>query len=851
MKTRIKIVFVLFNLIFGSCLLIGDDNRSLKRIFGDESKNIPKTLLKIISIDLDKIPLERALSIVTEKGKFKLNYNRRDIPINKKIYLKMDNATIIKVLEKILRDTDAELVVTKGGSFAIVPKIKKRSAAGKIVGKVSEIQNNRNIPGVYIKVVNTNLHAFSNEKGEFQILNVPPGSYHLKSSANGFNTVVKTDVTIGPKRITYLDLKMKEKLPWFKETVHVEESYFHKNDAAANNNIKVAAEELKRFSGTAGLLGRMITVFPGVSFFESDESTDLLVRGGGPTENGFFIDNIEIANISHLPRLGSVGGAFSAINPELLQSVEFYSGGFSAEYGDYLSSITNISFREGNRKEFDGEVDINLLMTGVVMEGPVSKDKGAWLVSIRKSYTGLVFNIADTLDTTDSQLKITYDFSDKQKFTLLNIIATGNFNDFYGLTTEENFYTQNTIGINLKSIWNTNSFSNTSISYTFLNRTDSETYPINETDHRWKSRDRTRYFTLRNSNFLFFKNNKQLELGIQLKHQREEINIYNQPYNTIKGEFYPVNIEDFAYQVKKSSLYLSYQWQPFKKFRAMIGLRGDYSSTHKAFHLSPRVSTSFQVSRKVSINGTIGLFYQPIPLRFLAFMPQHLTLKDIKATHYTLGIEYIDANNRLTLGVFKKQYHNLLMDPKYPNYLASELAIDRYYYPDYLTNGNSGYAKGIELLIHKKLVKHFYGLFSLTVMKSRYQDLYGKWQKSSYENPYMINLMGGYKPNASWEFFLKLTIIGGSPYTSFNSESSSLYKTGIYYLSKFNQDNYPVYNTLNLRIKRRFNFRNSNITIYLDIWNALNKKNIYDYKWENDYNTNLPILPVLGINYEF
>jgi outer membrane receptor for ferrienterochelin and colicin len=741
--------------------------------------------------------------------------------------------------------------------MAILP-LEASQSFGTVQGKVSEEQGNRPITGVLVRLMDTELSTLSNEEGEYKLLQVPVGNYRIKFSYASFETIIKTDIIVRPNRITYLDVKMREDLPWVKETVTVEESYFHKDIEIPTSTVKISAEEIRRTPGTAGFVSRTITVLPGVSFAGGDENTDLLVRGGSPDENGFFIDNIEVPNINHLPRLISSGGAFSAVNPDLLQNLEFYSGAFSADYGDRLSSITNITLREGNRNEVDGEFDINIFMAGMVMEGPISKGKGSWLIAGRKSYVkllndiGILDELGDTLGTIDSQLKLTYDFSPKHKINILNLLATGSFRDFHANDTiEDNFYTQNTFGINLKSIWNNNFFSNTSLSFSFLKRTDTEAFPVNARDFYWKCKDLARYFALRNSNFLFFKNKNKLEFGVQIKHERDDINFYEHQYYTSTGEFFPTWSMDFDYNTTKFTLYLSFAWNLYKRFSTTIGLRGDYSSTHKVFHLSPRISASIHLSKKLSINAGYGIFYQTVPMRFMTFYERHRHLKDTNAVHYNLGIEYINGGTKLTLEAFEKKYKNLLLDPSNPLFLATENGLDEYYYPPVLLDIGRGYARGIELLIHKKLVKRFHGLFSLTIFKSRYTDLDGIWRNSGYETPFIINFLAGYKPNSLWEFGLRLTLIGGKPYTPIDEGLSYFYGTEIFDITRFNEERYPTYSKLNLRVERRFFFSRSNLVIYLDIWNALNKVNIYEYNWADDPDEHLPIVPVLGFKFEF
>jgi len=736
-------------------------------------------------------------------------------------------------------------------------------SSGTIQGKVSEELGSRPIGGVLVRLLDTEWSTHSDEAGEFRLLKVPVGNYRVNFSCSGFGTITKTDIIVRPDRITFLDVKMREDLPWLKEAVTVEESYFQKDIEVPTSSHTMSAEEVRRLPGTAGFVERVITALPGVAVHGSDENADLLVRGGSPDENGFFIDQFEVPNVNHLPRLGSSGGVFSAFNPDLLQNVEFYSGAFSADFGDRLSSITNISFREGNRNELDGELDLNLFMGGMVMEGPIFKGKGSWLMAGRKSYVKLlndmhILDIGNTLDTKDLQVKVAHDFSAKHKINILNLLAGGSFRDFYlgDDITEDNAYSQNTLGINWKAIWADHFFSNTSLSYSFLNRTDSEAYPVNGRDFHWQVKDLAQYFSLRNANHLFFANNNKLEFGIQAKREQDDIHSYQHQYYDEKGDLVPAWERDFDYRTTKSSGYASLGLNLFRRLYATIGLRGDYSSAHDVFHLSPRLSGSFHLSDKLSITGGYGIFYQTIPMRFMAFYPKHVALKDVRAGHYTLGIEYIAGGTKLTLEAFEKQYKNLLVDPENPQYLANELAIDTYYSPRFLTNAGRGFARGIELLVQKKLVTRLHGLVSVTIAKSRYKDFNGIWRNSGFETPFIVNLIAGYKPNRLWEVGVRWTAVGGRPTTPIDEYRSRLYGGIIYDVARANAIRYPSYSKLNLRGERRFYFKKSNLVFYLDVWNALDNRVIYEYEWDKSVQdvvgrTHLPIMPIFGFKFEF
>ena len=259
------------------------------------------------------------------------------------------------------------------------------------------------------------------------------------------------------------------------------------------------------------------------------------------------------------------------------------------------------------------------------------------------------------------------------------------------------------------------------------------------------------------------------------------------------------------------------------------------------------------------MNAGYGIFHQSIPMRLQTIFPRHRLLDDTEATHYILGLEYIDADTKLTLEAYSKRYRNMLIDPSAPYALASEFAIEQYYYPSVLTTAGRGYVNGIELLIHKKLIDRFFGLMSAAIYRSRYRDIDGIWRRSPYEHRYIINMVAGYKPNAKWELALSSTFMGGRPCTPFDLEASRTYNTLINDpdVSNYNTSNYPAYKRINFRVERAYYFGKTNVIVFLDIMNVFGFKNHEEYVWDRMTGTvipeegQMPFFPILGLKLEF
>ncbi len=872
MKKRLNFIFtiILFQLIIFNNFQIASGNGSLKEIKPDETKKIPNSLLKSISVDMDNVPLEKALFTIAKKGEFNLNYNRNRLPVHKIITVKMSNVPAVEVLQKVLNNTGTELRINKGGHFIIIPKKNKSNKHGTIVGKICESSNHKNIPGVQILLLDTKFFTLSDENGEFKIYNVPEGKYSMKMFSDGFKKVVKEDIIIRSNRITYIKVEMDLQLPQVREIVSV----MGKNDSNIMfpaRLIHLKREEICKAPGTIGGVSRTLRIMPGISSV-SDINNDLIIRGGSPLENGFYIDNIEIPTINHLPKQGSTGGFYSALNSELIQNVDFFSGGFSSDYGDRLSSIIDITLREGNREKFKGQTDISMAIAGGVLEGPI-KNKGSWLVSFRESHLGLMRDLGFDLDTVpetfDSQVKLSFDITPMQKLRFLNFYSKGTFQEeSRDLPILHNRrYNQNTAGINLTSLWSKNFFSNTSIFYTSLNRNDGEKFgPFDGNTDSWKLNNSEKYIGLRNTNFLNLNEKNKFTFGFRIKTEsdRFEYLIYNQKDEN-NGSIIPIKRMNFGYRTTKYSLFFTYQNISFKNLTGTIGIRGDYSSNSGLLHLSPRLNLSYKATDNLVLSGGLGVFRQAVPINYLASIPRDIKVKDMKATHYTLGIEYsTNTGTKIHLDVYYKEYENLPINPDSPRTLITDGIInisnsssnDSSYYivPSSIENKGSGYSKGIELLIQEKLYKNFYCIMSATYFRSRYRDLLGVLRDRMYDNRFVFNLVAGWKVKPGFEFGLRWTVLGGAPYTPVDIKQSNELNKCLLDQSKFLGERYPVYSTFNFRIDKRFNLQKSTLILYLDLWNAFNRDNVFYYMWKR-YSINtenqLHILPIFGIKYEF
>ena len=218
----------------------------------------------------------------------------------------------------------------------------------------------------------------------------------------------------------------------------------------------------------------------------------------------------------------------------------------------------------------------------------------------------------------------------------------------------------------------------------------------------------------------------------------------------------------------------------------------------------------------------------------------------------------IGKSTRLSIEGYYKSYSNLPINPDQPNvFIFDQSMIDGLFLNhENLVDDGEAFSRGIVLMIQKKLASDFYGLISASYSKTRYKDLNENWYDRIYDNEVNFTLEGGYIPNDEWEFKLRWIYAGGTPYTPFNVERSKEMNRGIWDLTNINGKRLPEYHSLNIRVDKRFYFSNSNLILYLSVWNAYGRDNIAQYVWNEkdnklDKQLQWSTLPVLGIEFEF
>ena len=750
----------------------------------------------------------------------------------------------------------------------LVPVQASDISTGRVEGRLIDAETKMPLIGANILIINTVLGAASDIEGEFVIENVPVGNYSLQFSYIGYKSVIKTDVIIRPGRRSFVQAELNMAAISSDEVV-VTAGYFNQKSDQPLSLANFSREEIRRAPGSAGDVSRIILGLPSLAKMD-DQSNNLIVRGGSPLENTFYIDNMEMPNINHFPTQGASGGAIGILNVDLIEDVDFHTGGFSAVYGDKLSSIMNINFREGNRSRYDVQLDLNFAGFGGVAEGPLL-NKGSWLVSARRSYLDFLVktvNVGSTMAPSfgDYQGKLVYDLNPAHKLTLIGIYAdehnspdqeTAIENDMVFFGNQDNY--QSMLGVNWQALWQKIGYSNTSITYNGA-RFVEDFYETGSGDPLGRNRSFEQSITFRNVNHFKLHPNHSLEIGAEIKALNSDFNNYQDEYSDAFGNLVPASYVLEEIREHKVSGFASYIFKPMPSLTTTMGIRTDYFSYNNNFHLSPRIAFSYQLNSRLKINGATGVYYQNLPLLLLVSSDRNRDLKDLYAAHYIAGMEYLlTSSTRMTMEFYQKNYRDFPIDITQPGlFLLDEVFYKQGYVfnTQQINSVGKAYSRGIELMIQKKLARDFYGLASASFFRTRYQGADDTWRNRIFDNRLIVSIEGGYKPNSRWEFSLRWIYAGGRPFTPYDVEASQALNRGVYDESQINEDRYPAYHSLNVRFDRRFHFSRSNLILYLSVWNTYNRQNVSAYFWnqtENKQGTiyQFNMLPIFGLEFEF
>lgn len=725
----------------------------------------------------------------------------------------------------------------------------------KLTGSIYDARTNEAIPFANIIIEGTQIGATSDLDGKFIIQGVTPGFVRLTATALGFENKITEEVQVSSAKTAYIDVPMIPVNIELDEVV-VSGTTFERNAESPVSIRTIGVSEIEMDPGANRDISRVIQSLPGVATTAAFRN-DVIVRGGGPSENTFYLDDVEIPTLNHFATQGASGGPVGIVNADFLREVDLISGAFPAARGNALSSVLEMKMKNGNPDKLSLKGTIGASDLALTLEGPIGS-KATFIFSARRSYLQFLFSALQLpfLPTyTDFQLKTRIIFDRKNTLTFIGIGAIDQFRLNTGLKdpTEDQQYILDRVPVNEQWSYTFGAVykhfsdvgSHTLVaSRSYLDNRQEKYLNNDESSEDNKILD---YVSTEAQNKLRY----EYDIGLGKYGVKFGAGLNYAVYtNQTQRKEYIDSIGDVDFQYNTDLDLLAYNFfvQANRSFidgrlALSLGLRADANNYSEEManlgkQLSPRFSASFLITEKWSLNFNLGRYFQRPAFTTMGYrsyngvlINKEFGLKYISNNQVVGGVAY-RPNDKLEISLegFYKQYDNYPFSLRDSVNLASKGADYGTFGDEAVISKSKGKARGLELFVRGSFFNNHRVILSYTYVRSDFQDKYNNYIPSAWDNKHLLNVSVRKSFKRNWDFGFKWRFVGGAPYTPWDEEKSSYVlawdaQSGPYLnYDEFNTLRLSSFNQLDVRVDKSWYFTKWSFTLYLDIQNLLNFK---------------------------
>ena len=737
-----------------------------------------------------------------------------------------------------------------------------------IQGKVVDVSSRKPLSGAKIQVDKQEAVVTTGADGAFEIKGIEPGYHTVTVTVDGYESESSSELLFTYDKSPYVLLELTSLASGVGE-VSIRKTSIQKREAESPvSSQKLSIREIERNPGGNRDISKIIQSLPGVVSVPGFRN-DVVIRGGSPSENKFYLDGIEIPIINHFQTQGSTGGPVGLLNVNFIKEVNFYTGAFPVNFANGLSSVLDFRQMDGNTNKAKYRFTLGSSDVGFTADGPMGK-KATYIFSARQSYLQGLFSVLGLPflpNFIDYQAKVKVKLNDKDDISFLMVGAV----DFFRLNLKVN--DNITDSLQLKSNkyilgylpvyrqWNYTfgtvytHYGKGSKTQYFLSRN-----MLNNTSYKYRNNDEStednRIFTynsIEEENKLRVENSKTLNRWKVLTGAGVEyvqFGVDNKAKILIPGAPGTAGtVKDIAFN---SQLNLAKYSGFVRAYRNVMGNgtlsfagRLDGNTFNKEMQNvlnQPTASVSASLPTKVDglfFNANVGQFTQLPSYTILGYRNAAGELDNLNRVKYirnrmvAAGFQYNKVKDtRITLEGFYKKYAN------YPLALNDSICLGNLG-TDFAVVGNEpvssvceGRAYGMEFLIQKRSRSGLYGILAYTLSWSEFNDKNGKAVNSAWDSRHTISLVGGVKLKRNWEMGAKFRVASGRPYTPYDVQRSlvqgnwDVKGVALNDYSRLNAERLGTFSQLDVRVDKVWYFKRSSLNLYMDIQNFLNKEYI-------------------------
>lgn len=748
-------------------------------------------------------------------------------------------------------------------SFSIHAQNNRQNVRGVVLDKLSQTP----LIGATVQIISATVNkgTATDEQGNYRLLDIPPDRYAIKISFIGYKDMVMPGVVVSSGKEVILDVAMEEDLTLLDAVVVTATSKDKPvNELASISTRTFSMEEVNRYAGGRNDPARLAANFAGVSA-PDDSRNDIVIRGNSPVGVLWRIDGMNVTNPNHFASVGTTGGAVSALNTNMLKSSDFMTSAFPAEYGNAISGVFDLRFRNGNTHKRETTLQMGVI-TGLeaTTEGPINKKaNSSYLVGYRYSLAGLAQNVGIDIGTAstpayqDLSFKLNSGNTKYGKFTLFSILASSTINiaggsssTLYGNGNQTDFASKIGIaGVNHFYKLNNKSFLSSTIGLN-SSRTALTNYETNrQTSVAQSIEENTVAKT--GYNFMTSFNSKVApRLFIKAGIQNELMSLYLN-YRTRNQQVDWKQVWDYDSYTNLTQAFVHANYNLGEKLTWNVGMHAQKFFLNNSFSVEPRGGLKYNVSNRSTLSFGYGLHsqLQPINVYFLqttnkdgSISYNNKNLDFTKSHHFVLGYDLQPMQDwRLKAEVYFQRLFNVPVNTFSSSYsMLNTGASFKTDTEDNLTNAGTGKNYGVELTVEKFFSKGYYMLFTSSLYNSKYTASDGLERSTGFNGKYVYNMLVGKEwkigNDGRNKFILdiKFTNAGGRPYTPIDLSASQT--TGREVLaSDAYSARYTDYFRFDVKAGYTFNSRSKKLSqsFSLDIQNITNHSNVFSYSYDN------------------
>ena len=722
---------------------------------------------------------------------------------------------------------------------------------GSIEGRVYNEKNNEPLEFATIQIQGTVIGSTTDLDGKFIFTGIDPGFVRLIVSYVGFETTVSAEIQVLGNQKAFIDIAVPESSTLISEVV-VRPNINLKKIESPVSFATVSVKDIEKAAGVNRDVSKVLQTLPGVGATDPNRN-DLIVRGGGPSENVFYLDGVEIPIINHFATQGSSGGAVGVINPDFVREINFYTGAFPASRPNALSSVMDIRQKDGSRDRIHTKLAVGASDAAFTLDGPIG-EKSTFIVSARQSYLQLLFKLIGLpfLPTyNDFQVKYKDKIDQKNELSFIGIGAIDNMTLNTGLQetgTEAQKYLLNYLPIYEQ--WNYavgtvyKHFSDRYFDTWVLSRN-----MLRNNNYKYENNDELRprisdYRSDEAENKLRFERSYPdlpvkllVGAGVTYAHYTNSTNRKAFVEGSLTDLIYSTDLNLWAYQafIQASDTYFDERLSLSLGVNT-IGNNYNDNMSNPLNQLSPRFSASYRISDKWDLNGNVGRYAMRPAYTTLGykdadgtFVNQNEQLKHIISNQAIAGFEFRPSSiTRINLEGFYKQYGNYPLSVKEGISIAGKGTEYGQIGDEEIISTGKGRAYGIEFSGKLFDWKKLNSTVTYTLFKSEFTDSKGTYRPSNWDTRHMVNLISSYRLPHNWNISMRWRFVGGAPYSPVDMELST--SKAAWSVTNQAYIDYRNYNTLrlkdahqlDLRIDKEFYYKKWMLNLYADVQNAYN-----------------------------